>query len=488
MKLKKLKGSGRFIAIILLLFYCNVMKAQCYSDVSLSANAPLLNPCSSNNINVVTKFGLIDAADLSGGISLTYNFGDGSAMATHSYNSIASSTYYYDAISHNYTAPGTYTISCIFTLSYCPPTTYTTLVLVSGNCAACPMYSVLSTGFDRGNNVVIADSSLIIGYPTPDPYWYIVQSQNLDLSPGSLITYSNSPAYNIYPNASMPAPAGNSAYVSLNSTSVSTFTVPNNVTYRTYFNLPNPLPVVSKTYSLVMAFNTNNSVYNIRLNSTDIKPASFSPAAPLISVSSSTFAAFYPGQNYIDITVSDVALTFTGLNAEIIIYVCDAPLQPCMDCIGSFAPMPGKKYVLSAWAKEDNAPQAKTSYNYPGIDVLFTSSSGSAGPFIPSGNIIDGWQRIEGEFTIPSNASAITVRLNCATGDCYYDDVRIFPFDGSMKSYVYDPVNMRLVAELDERNYATLYEYDEEGKLVRVKKETEKGKMTIKENRGNTKK
>jgi hypothetical protein len=44
------------------------------------------------------------------------------------------------------------------------------------------------------------------------------------------------------------------------------------------------------------------------------------------------------------------------------------------------------------------------------------------------------------------------------------------------------------MAELDERNYATFYEYDEEGKLIRVKKETEKGVMTIQENRDNIKK
>ena len=47
---------------------------------------------------------------------------------------------------------------------------------------------------------------------------------------------------------------------------------------------------------------------------------------------------------------------------------------------------------------------------------------------------------------------------------------------------------LRLMAELDERNYATFYEYDEEGKLIRVKKETEKGVMTIQENRANIKK
>jgi hypothetical protein len=47
-------------------------------------------------------------------------------------------------------------------------------------------------------------------------------------------------------------------------------------------------------------------------------------------------------------------------------------------------------------------------------------------------------------------------------------------------------MTLRLMAELDERNYAKLYEYDEEGKLIRVKKETEKGVMTIQENRENS--
>jgi hypothetical protein len=42
---------------------------------------------------------------------------------------------------------------------------------------------------------------------------------------------------------------------------------------------------------------------------------------------------------------------------------------------------------------------------------------------------------------------------------------------------------MRLVATLDENNFGVFYEYDEEGTPIRVKKETEKGVMTIKENR-----
>ena len=39
------------------------------------------------------------------------------------------------------------------------------------------------------------------------------------------------------------------------------------------------------------------------------------------------------------------------------------------------------------------------------------------------------------------------------------------------------------MAELDENNYATFYEYDDDGTLIRVKKETERGIKTIKETR-----
>lgn len=166
-------------------------------------------------------------------------------------------------------------------------------------------------------------------------------------------------------------------------------------------------------------------------------------------------------------------------------FKCVSP--PCDDCIGSFSPNTQKKYMISAWAKQSGALPTITNYTAPKLTVLTNSTSYSVS-FFPSGVIIDGWQKIDGEFTLPSAATDINIKLECLSGDCFFDDIRVFPFDGSMKSYVYDPINMRLVAELDERNYATLYEYDEEGKLVRVKKETEKGIMTIKENRNNSSK
>jgi hypothetical protein len=163
---------------------------------------------------------------------------------------------------------------------------------------------------------------------------------------------------------------------------------------------------------------------------------------------------------------------------------CNAP-SDCQTCITSFSPQPGK-YMVSAWVKEENAAVGTLNYSNSKIAVTFNGSAPTN--LVPSGQIIDGWQRIEGELVIPAGSTTISVALTNMSGVSFFDDIRFFPFDGSMMSYVYDPETLRLVAELDERNYATFYEYDEEGKLIRVKKETERGVMTIQENRNNTKK
>jgi len=76
------------------------------------------------------------------------------------------------------------------------------------------------------------------------------------------------------------------------------------------------------------------------------------------------------------------------------------------------------------------------------------------------------------------------LKFNNSSGDSiYFDDIRIHPFNANMKSYVYDPVDLRLLAELGANNYATFYEYDEEGGLIRTKAETREGIKTINETR-----
>ena len=74
------------------------------------------------------------------------------------------------------------------------------------------------------------------------------------------------------------------------------------------------------------------------------------------------------------------------------------------------------------------------------------------------------------------------------TANVYFDDIRFHPVNSSLQSYVYDSETGRLNAVNDENNYATFYEYDEEGSLVRVKKETERGIVTIQESRNTIKK
>jgi hypothetical protein len=51
-----------------------------------------------------------------------------------------------------------------------------------------------------------------------------------------------------------------------------------------------------------------------------------------------------------------------------------------------------------------------------------------------------------------------------------------------MKTYVYDPESRRILAILDENNYATFYKYDIDGSLMKVERETDQGRVTVKEN------
>jgi hypothetical protein len=150
--------------------------------------------------------------------------------------------------------------------------------------------------------------------------------------------------------------------------------------------------------------------------------------------------------------------------------------------IPNLALIPGKKYVFSAWVKQNNA--TNTTLDYTEADVRITNSQSPQVTTIctPSGQIIDGWQRIEKEFIAPgqnpntSPGFTITYSRNCN-----YDDIRIYPAEALMKSYVYSYKDYSLMAILDENNFATFYEYDQQKQLKRTKKETERGIATIQE-------
>lgn len=157
------------------------------------------------------------------------------------------------------------------------------------------------------------------------------------------------------------------------------------------------------------------------------------------------------------------------------------------DFITGFSPntgAPARKFILSFWAR---GPYSNSTYDYTniGADVKIGSTSLLVAGSLRKSDIIEGWQKFEYEFIIPASSSG-NLSLVLATGgqQSYFDDIRIHPFDANMKSFVYDRTNFRFTSELDENNFASFYDYDLEGKPVRVRKESERGVLTVKETRG----
>ena len=163
------------------------------------------------------------------------------------------------------------------------------------------------------------------------------------------------------------------------------------------------------------------------------------------------------------------------------------PLPAMMN--SSFSVIPGKKMQFSAWVQEacgnaTGTPCFLTNYTKNHVIIQFPGTTTADIIGAPTGPIIEGWQKIEFAFTVPPDATTANLVLsNDGLQHVYFDDIRLHPFNANMKSYVYDDRSLRLSAELDENNYASFYDYDAEGQLVRVKKETAEGIKTIKETR-----
>lgn len=161
-----------------------------------------------------------------------------------------------------------------------------------------------------------------------------------------------------------------------------------------------------------------------------------------------------------------------------------------------------KEYLLTYWSKFDplnGEPILRLQYK-DASNVWNSVSSKYIGEEI----WVDGWRKLTISIIVPSQAKDKEMRMlihkkiksngvvkQSPTQSEYndfklfIDDIKVMPVNASMVSYVYDNLNYRIMAVLNDNHFATFYEYDDEGNLIRTKQETEKGIKTIKENRQN---
>jgi PKD repeat protein len=147
----------------------------------------------------------------------------------------------------------------------------------------------------------------------------------------------------------------------------------------------------------------------------------------------------------------------------------------------------GKNYVVNAWVSiHDIHVVTPTLSTGLGMEVIFKTPEDvivAIIPVNPAGPVIEGWQQVKASFTCPIKNVVVEIRFKPGgAGTAWYDDLRLHPEKGNMKSYVYDLNDYRLRAILDEENFASFFYYDAEGNLHTTKKETIRGIKTITEN------
>ncbi|MFA6152801.1 MAG: hypothetical protein WC716_15870 [Chitinophagaceae bacterium] len=138
-----------------------------------------------------------------------------------------------------------------------------------------------------------------------------------------------------------------------------------------------------------------------------------------------------------------------------------------------------QNYLVNFWAKSTSGA-AITAASFT-ASIAPSSTSGTVS--VKSGNI-DGWYLVQINLDLKLITSVLPLTATIDfPADIYVDDLRFIPSQSNMKSFVYDPITFKLMAQLDENHFATFFEYDQEGLLIRTKKETSRGIMTISESR-----
>lgn len=148
--------------------------------------------------------------------------------------------------------------------------------------------------------------------------------------------------------------------------------------------------------------------------------------------------------------------------------------------------------IIKFWVKTDNP-------EIPAEDVAEALKAAMLNIYVPVSVVaqVGEWSLCEaritrdvwdeypaGHFSMDLKRVSSTKAVNNAS--IWIDDIKMQYTFTQMKAFVYDTRTLRLVAEFDDQHFATFYQYNEEGKLVRKMIETERGMQTIQETQYHT--
>ena len=142
------------------------------------------------------------------------------------------------------------------------------------------------------------------------------------------------------------------------------------------------------------------------------------------------------------------------------------------------------RYLVNVWVYnvDNNVADANIELSYrnaaeqevSNVVGNTTSTAYGSAEYVKAGD----WTRMS--FVIPNlsdnellgTATSLVVKIKGGTiaGVMYFDDFRVQPYHGALKSYVYDDRD-RISAILDDRNFATVFKYNNAGELIEIHQE-----------------
>jgi hypothetical protein len=145
-------------------------------------------------------------------------------------------------------------------------------------------------------------------------------------------------------------------------------------------------------------------------------------------------------------------------------------------------------YIAKVWVH-------KTSPENAALNIQLTGTTGSGALSVtktviksdPLNVIVNDWILMSAEIVVPADfiltsTHSMSVYLTNASGtsgNAYFDDLSFHPKDAVITGNVYNDKTGLLVAQLDNENFATLYDYDEAGRIVATYKEYSGGTKKV---------